>query len=166
MKSSTIPMICGVVLAAFSAAGVGHWWSVREFVTAAHHGLPIDTPVPVSPASPQPKIPQTRSSAPTMLAVNAPGKREAAGPSQSQKDFFESLVKEVKTLRGENLNLVDQMAETNRSLMQLEFRVDTHSASFRPLPVSEERSDTSFSDYDGPGVLPPRAEPVYPLAGE
>jgi hypothetical protein len=51
------------------------------------------------------------------------------------------------------------MAETNRDLMKLEFRVDTHSESFRPMVVSEERIDTSFED--GPGVLPPRAEPVF-----
>jgi hypothetical protein len=48
--------------------------------------------------------------------------------------------------------------------MKLEFRVDTHSESFRPLPVNDERPDTSFDD--GPGVLPPRAEPVFPFSDE
>jgi hypothetical protein len=42
--------------------------------------------------------------------------------------------------------------------MELNFRVNTHSEQFRPLPVSEERIETSFEDE--PGVLPPRAEPV------
>ena len=43
--------------------------------------------------------------------------------------------------------------------MKLEFRVDTHSESFRPLPVNEEQPFTQIDD--DPGVLPPRAEPVF-----
>jgi hypothetical protein len=50
------------------------------------------------------------------------------------------------------------MAETNRDLMKLEFRVDTHSESFRPLQVNEEPIETSFEA--APGVLPPKASPV------
>jgi hypothetical protein len=51
------------------------------------------------------------------------------------------------------------LAETNRDLMKLEFRVDTHSESFRPLPVTEDQPFTNL-DGDDIGVLPPRAEPV------
>ena len=61
-------------------------------------------------------------------------------------------------LQNQNRDLLDQLAETNRDLMKLEFRVDTHSESFRPMPVSEDRPFTSVDDE--PGVLPPRAEPV------
>ena len=61
-------------------------------------------------------------------------------------------------LQNQNHDLLDQLAETNRDLMKLEFRVDTHSESFRPMPVSEDRPYTSNDDE--PGVLPLRAEPV------
>lgn len=166
MKSSIIPMICGVTLAAVSAASFGHWWTVREFVTAAHHGLPMLAVPQPHPELPKAKTPETPPSISTMLAVNSSKNSEPEVPSQAQKEFFESLVKEVKTLHGENLKLVDQMAETNRSIMQLEFRVDTHSESFRPLPISEEGSDISSSDYDGQGVLPPRAVPIRSLTDE
>jgi hypothetical protein len=79
-------------------------------------------------------------------------------PDPAQKNFYEALLKKMETLQNENRDLVDQMAETNRDMMKLEFRVDTHSESFRPLPTSEAQSDTSFDD--GPGVLPPIALPV------
>ena len=75
-----------------------------------------------------------------------------------QKQFFESLVSRMESLQNQNRDLLDQLAETNRDLMKLQFRVDTHSESFRPLPVSEDRPFTSLDDTIG--VLPPRAEPV------
>ena len=72
---------------------------------------------------------------------------------------------ELRTLKNENRDLRDSMGETNRDVMKLAFRVDSHSESFRPLPTSEERDDTSFggNDDDFPGVLPPKANPVYSL---
>jgi hypothetical protein len=153
-------MICGVALAAMSAAGLSHWWSVRQFAAAIHHGPPIELPTPPRAVP----APATKPAAPPMIASADLKNQPAPANSQPQKEFFEALVKEVKTLRNENLNLVDQMAETNRDLMKLEFRVDTHSESFRPLPVNDERPDTSFDD--GPGVLPPRADPVFPFYDE
>jgi hypothetical protein len=83
----------------------------------------------------------------------------------ARKEFFEELLSEVRALRNENKNLIDQVAETNRDMMKMNFRLDTHSESFRPLPTSEERGDTSSfgNDFDSPGVLPPRATPVSPL---
>lgn len=66
----------------------------------------------------------------------------------------------MESLQNQNRDLLDQLAETNRDLMKLQFRVDTHSESFRPLPVSEDRPFTSLDDELG--VLPPRAEPVLP----
>ena len=153
-------MICGISLAAMTAAGISHWWSVHQFAAAIHSGIPIAAPSAVPAA-----LPPAKAAAPEALAINHQQQNKAApSPTGAQKEFFEALLTEVKNLRSQNLNLVDQMAETNRDLMKLEFRVDTHSESFRPLPVSEERSDTSLDD--GPGVLPPRAEPVFPTSDE
>jgi hypothetical protein len=158
MKTSTIPVICGVALAAMSAAGLSHWWSVRQFAAAVDSGLPIIN-APGSPeVKPQPaaqpvKVPDKSAN----LLAGTPAK-PATVPEPRQKDFYEALISKMNSLQTQNQDLLDQLAETNRDVMKLEFRVDTHSESFRPLPVTEDRPDTGFEDE--PGVLPPRAEPV------
>jgi hypothetical protein len=161
MKPSTIPMICGVALAAMSAAGFSHWWSVNSFVAAVDAGLPL--PAPAKPAAKPAESPAPKPAAPATLAAQAP-KPAAAPEAETQKKFYESLIAKMEAIQNQNRDLLDQVAETNRDVMKLEFRVDTHSESFRPLPVNEERLDTSFED--GPGVLPPRVEPVLLPTGE
>jgi hypothetical protein len=64
------------------------------------------------------------------------------------------MLRQIENLQNQNRDLLDQLAETNRELMKLEFRVDTHSSQFRPLPVTEERQEAHFDDAYG--VLPPR----------
>lgn len=161
MKSSTIPVICGISLAAASAAGISHWWSVRQFVAAVDAGIPVriqSGPAMSSPVKPLPAPSKAKSApAPVLADAKAPASRPATLDSH-EKAFFEALTTKIENLENRNRDLLDQVAETNRDLMKLEFRVDTHSEQFRPLPVSEDREDTSFDD--SPGVLPPRAEPV------
>lgn len=156
MKPSTVPIICGIALAAMSAAGFSHWWSVQQFAAAIHAGLPVASPEKPAEAAP------AKPAAPKLLAQTP--KNPAPATDAAEKKFYEALVAKMESLQNQNRDLLDQMAETNRDVMKLEFRVDTHSESFRPMPVSEERLDTSFDN--GPGVLPPRAEPVFPLSGE
>lgn len=146
MKPSTLPILCGSAIACMSAAGLSHWWSVQQFVAVVNSGQPVS----VSRPSATPK-----ATPPSVANAEVP---QADSPP-AQKEFYEALLTEMKQLRTENRDLLDQMAETNRDIMKLEFRVDTHSESFRPLPVNEERFDTTFDD--GAGVLPPRAEPVF-----
>ena len=162
MKTSSVPMICGVALAAVSAAGFSHWWSVNQFVSAVRGGLPL--PVHATVPAGVPQAPAAASPAPVQLAAKRALPVIAANSESSQKAFYESLVTRMESLQNQNRDLMDQVAETNRDVMKLEFRVDTHSESFRPLKVNEERSDTSFDD--GPGVLPPRADPVFLPTGE
>lgn len=155
MKTSTIPVICSVALIATIAAGTSHWWSVRQFVVAFNEGLPV-------PA--QPQIAPATKSRPTALAghKSAPAGENRINPTVAQdshqKDFYEALIAKMASVENQNRDLLDQLAETNRDLMKLEFRVDTHSESFRPLPVSEDQPFSSLEDEIG--VLPPRAEPV------
>jgi hypothetical protein len=156
MKSFVIPVACSVALVSMSAAVVSHWWSVESF-TAAVSLYPKGPPTPAPPsaalAQASPPLPATQRA----VAVSPP----VATPSRAQKEFFEALLDEVKQIRKENSALRDQVAETNRDLMKLEFRVDTHSASFRPLPTTE--TDPTIEPPiidDGPGVLPPRPEVV------
>lgn len=150
-------MICGTLLVAMTGAGISHFWSVREVVSA----FPTTPASLMVPGSPQRISKPDKAEAPRLPALAAV---QTPAASDAQREFFEDLVAEVRALRNENRNLIDQVAETNRDMMKMEFRLDTHSESFRPLPTSEERGDISSSpDDDFPGVLPPRASPVYPL---
>ena len=155
MKSSTPPLICSIALAAMAAAGTSHWWSVRQMVVSSTLAIQPSTPA-ISPAvapanssiAPQSPVPQGNES----IA------QHADSDSSAREEFFQSLIGEIRELRNQNRDLRDQIAETNRDIMKLEFRVDTHSESFRPLPVSEDRFDTTF-EADA-GILPPRAIPM------
>lgn len=155
MKPSTVPFICGTALAAMSAAALSHWWFVNELVAVSQQGVPLVAPVATEPKNPVVAPPAREPAILPALAKQAP----VPATESSQKDFYETLISRMESLQNQNRDLLDQMAETNRDVMKLEFRVDTHSESFRPMPVSEEGSFTNFED--GPGVLPPRAEPVF-----
>ena len=156
MKTSTIPMICGVTLASIIAAGTSHWWTVRQTVVAMNGQLPAHS---IQNPAPQAVTPQPAA----IAKVTAPPAHKATAPDSvpdsHQKDFYEALISKMASVETQNRDLLDQLAETNRDLMKLEFRVDTHSESFRPLPVSEDQPFSSLNEEDV-GVLPPRAEPV------
>lgn len=154
-------MACGVALAAMSAAGLSHWWSVRQFAAAVDSGFPL-APKEQPAGIPADVIPSDRplpAARPDLLATSP--KAAPAAQDAAQMKFYESLISKIESLQNQNRDMLDQIAETNREVMITNFRVDTHSESFRPLPVNEEPFDTSFDD--GPGVLPPRAEPVDEL---
>jgi hypothetical protein len=163
MKTSILPISCCFALTAFSAAGFSHWWSLQQFAGAIHPDAPIAVmtrrPAPATPTAPSSVTPapsQTPSKMAPAIARNA--STEAPSPHPEQKPFFEALIEKMNGLQTQNRDLLDQLAETNRDLMKLEFRVDTYSESFRPLPVTEERPFTSIEDSSG--VLPPRAAPM------
>lgn len=153
--SKTPPLICGAMLLAMVSAGMAHYWSVKEFV--AHYPTAPAARVlsaPVGDPAPDQKF-QT-----TPLA-------DLSNPKESgpREEFYQELLSEVRALRNENRNLKnieDQIAETNRDIMKMGFRLDGYSESFRPMPVQDRRDETTSFD-DLPGVLPPRATPVTPL---
>lgn len=64
----------------------------------------------------------------------------------------------MKDIELQNRDLRDQVAETNRDVMNLQFRVDTYSSSFRPMPVSDESAESIPDQVDG--LTPPRAVSV------
>ena len=158
--SPTPPMLCGTLLILMVGAGLGHFLSVQEIVS----NFPAGPAQRIFPAESSPKAPGKKDD-------NAPVADDLAfvpvpQAGDAQREFFEGLLSEVRALRNENRNLIDQVAETNRDMMKMEFRLDTHSASFRPLPTAEDRDRgdiSSMPDDDFPGVLPPRASAVYPL---
>lgn len=64
---------------------------------------------------------------------------------------FNKLVEQQETMSS-------QQSELNRELNAMQFRLDTHSASFRPLRSERETKDLSPSMNNGPltPLLPPR----------
>ncbi|MFT3992182.1 MAG: hypothetical protein QM680_12310 [Luteolibacter sp.] len=140
-----------------SSAAFSHWWTLRE--TILSDSIPPPAPLRTPAENPAPSPVRTpESGKPEALAKTTPNAPEI---SDSQRAFYEGMLAEMRKLRTENRDLLDQIAETNRDLMKLEFRVDTHSESFRPLPISEERIETSSdTTSDEDGVLPPRAQAV------
>ena len=162
MRYSFVPYLTCTALAAIFAAGLSHWWSVREFVSASTTNLKpyqidqlrdtAETLIPILPISSSP--------------AESPAKATAVAPvaESAREEFYASLLLKMNQLQNQNRDLLDQVAETNRDLMKLEFRVDTHSESFRPMPVTEELQSTSLEE--DVGVLPPRAQPVLLPADE
>lgn len=151
-------LICGTMLVAMVSAGMAHYWSVNEFVS--HY--------PSAPAARILPAPSDDPAQDTKIHNTPLAESSDIKESGPREEFFQELLAEVRALRSENKNLKnleDQMAETNRDIMKMGFRLDGYSESFRPLPVPDRRDDTtSFDDgYDLPGVLPPRATPVTTL---
>jgi len=211
MKSSLVPGICGLALAAMVAVGGHHWWDVHQQVAAWHASH--DTPaMPGQPSSGRSlagssdssnpaaseflrelkslrqenqnlrdemaetnrKLSTARQGAPSPVsspvretpkavasAINPPNTSSAPA-----KEFFQGMLDELRALKQENKDLRDQVAETNRDLMEVQFRLDTHSQEFRPLklknddsigdPTADRPITTQPRDAES-GVLPPRA---------
>jgi malonyl CoA-acyl carrier protein transacylase len=63
----------------------------------------------------------------------------------------EKIMERFAQLDRQNIDLRDQVAETNRDVMELQFRVDSHSESFRPLRAVQVNTLAPDSS-----VLPPR----------
>lgn len=147
-------------MTAMMAAGASHWWSVHQFAGMLNHGIAIAHQPTVAPVS-DPASPASVQS-PSPLANHTTAQQAAASitafstaDTARQKEFYEALIGKLSQVETQNRDLLDQLAETNRDLMKLEFRVDTHSESFRPLPLVEEQP---FSNLDiNNGVLPPRS---------
>ena len=165
MNPSAIPATCSLALTAVLAAGISHWWSVRQFTGMIENGVPV-VPVPADiPADMPQALPEALAANPASPTPSV--QSFAASSSTEQKEFFAALVQEMKQMKIQNRDLLDQLAETNRDMMKMQFRLDTHSESFRPLPVAEDKPAISLgqpqpgtSIDNRPGVLPPRAEPV------
>lgn len=146
------------------AAGIAHYWSVEQFMVS----LP-ETPIRNSSPAMLLESPPVQLSESPLLVVHRDTSRPIPAPSSDetnvQTEVLQEMLAQLKTLKTENNDLLDQLAETNRDVMKLQFQVDSHSEDFRPLPIPSEREiqRASYPPENDPGVLPPRAMPVYPL---
>ncbi len=77
---------------------------------------------------------------------------------------MDPLLEILAEMRGEQKRMRQQLAETNRDLAEANFRLDTHSDSFKPMTTDVERARTldSAPAMEGGGVgsghllLPPK----------
>ena len=171
MTRALTPSICLGTLACMIAAVASHWWSVNQLLAVfdASSSIPkvaaLQAPKPNNPKPVETtETEQPAAAVPDPAAADnpVPANPPVGEPIAMQQQFYQELIREMQHLRTQNRDLLNQVAETNRDLMKLEFRVDTHSDQFRPLPVAEDTFGTTFgtSFDDSPGLLPPRAEPV------
>ena len=153
MNINFIPMTCSLALTTMATAFVSTWWPVRDLGADMRDVTWLVVPNP-NQLNPQ-ALSEIRPAAES-LAIQKPVSKDT-NVVEIDKDQFESLLRELKQLKKDNSAILDQMAEINRDLMELEFRVDTHSESFRPLPTSEDQlvpPEATIID-ESQGVLPP-----------
>jgi hypothetical protein len=150
----TIPIICTLALTVMTAFFVKAWWPIRDMgcdFRAIQPRTFASIAVPVLPRI------EMKQPAPATVATK-PEQAPLDDESVSiDKKTLDSLIAEIQRLGKSNETLRDQLAELNRDLMQLEFRVDTHSESFRPLPINEEQIATTSEEpiEEEASLLPP-----------
>lgn len=150
----TIPIICTLTLTVMTAFFVKAWWPIRDMGCDLRLIQPKTLASISVPTVPRVEIKQPVTAA---VAIVSEQERKADDSVIIDKETFDLLLAEIRRLGESNETLRDQLAEMNRDLMQLEFRVDTHSESFRPLPVAEDQiATTSDEPSDGESdLLPP-----------
>jgi len=160
MKSTAVPLTCSLALIAMLAAGLSQWWSVNQLVIAVGGTMPkqmhLVAPAKSEPSRTSPARPQMPDGQNLATIQNSP----------AFEKLCETFINEIKAgkqklqvVEQQNQDLRDQVAATNRDIMEIQFRLDSHSESFRPMKVAPEQDQVQAPD-DGPGVLPPRALPA------
>lgn len=155
MKSSLVPIACGTALALMAGAATAHWSSVRDMAALAAL-LPANLPAAENPsirpaaptAVPDDKLAREAKS----FLAEARRDSEKSGSGAGQDVLFERYLTLMEGMAGQNQELREQIAQTNRDVYELRFQVDSYDGQFRPLKVEEE---PSYYDDGSSGVLPP-----------
>ncbi len=74
--------------------------------------------------------------------------------------YASNLVGQLQQIEAQQSAMMRQQAELNRELNAIQFRLDTHSSSFRPLRANSTQSGSSNNDFnfeDNP-LLPPLSQ--------
>ncbi len=162
MKLDPLSATVALALAAMSGAVCSHWAGLDAHLALARHaaGRTLGSPPPA---------PAATATATHLLATHDPPATTLAttttaaptpAPTPAATDVDHRILNLVERMQGEQLNLRDQLAEANRDLMELRFRVDTHSESFRPLRTTPEPDAILLPpDPAATGVLPPLDNP-------
>ena len=171
MKSAlTLPIVSGIALAVMAGAAASHYSSVNNLIAFAGmtraNGMPSTSPGPArlvsngqDARSIVAELQRQNESLEQTLAENEAA--ISAIPSQSERPVLSGSDNDMQRLLTElvaqNRYLRDQISETNRDMMTLQFQVDSHSTQFRPLNLAEDRKDLIAEPFeqDYIGVLPP-----------
>lgn len=138
-----------------------HRHQVSEMVARGSSGLPGHTPEPTA-AAPPPAAPGAEPAA-TLAVADAPEPppHTAHQPPRTQRE--DALLELLAEMRKEQKRMYKQLAEQNREISELTFRVDTHSDSFKPLRTDSERprsldasSGLQVPIGEDDNILPPR----------
>ena len=135
-----------------------HHYQVGELVERGGLDARLTQPAPQIAAL----VPQVQR-APVQLAVSdVPAARKPVASFQpGRTDREDALLELLAEMRKEQKMMHKQMAEQNREVAELTFRVDTHSDSFKPmktdsrLPRSLDRSSPQTPIGDGDSLLTP-----------
>jgi len=154
MKLDSIPLVSIAALTLMTGAVISHWLGVDDRLELAllrandsETGMVVEQ----SPESGTARlesplaVQQVQPARPVARAIDLPPNLEGR---------FVRALESIEQMNRSQDNLRDQVAETNRDLMELQFRVDSHSESFRPLRASQEPQAPT-----GNGVLPPLETP-------
>lgn len=164
MKSAlTLPILSGIALAVMAGAAASHYHSVDNMLAFAGmtraNGMPSISTGPARLVGNQrdaqsivEELKRQNNSLEQTLAKNEDAlsgiPQNAALPEISGSDNdMQRLLTELVT---QNRYLLNQVSETNRDMMTLQFQVDSHSTQFRPLKQAEEPFEQDYI-----GVLPP-----------
>ena len=171
MKPSLIPIACGTALALMVGAAAAHWSSVNHMAALAAL-LPANlspTKLTLPAVAPLPDDKPARE-AKDFLAEARRAEDAPVRPAKASHDpdaRFEKLLSVLEGTVEQNAQLRDQMANTNRDMLELQLRVDSYDGQFRPLKLDNEQEPRALEILEEPytstayddGVLPPIDSP-------
>jgi methyl-accepting chemotaxis protein len=105
---------------------------------------------------------------PVVVSLNQSGEQvtgaspagSRAGEMNATVEALNEIVSVLRELKEENQDLREQVKEANRDLTEMQFRIDTHSKSFRPM--REAAGSATQLDSGPPSshpLLPPKRRP-------
>ncbi|MBT8037479.1 MAG: hypothetical protein KJO21_08035 [Verrucomicrobiae bacterium] len=140
-----------------------HFQQVRLMVKQADDSPPSS--VGIAAVDPKYEVikPQSSLGAANVQVTPSGGASQSEMPTASDQRV-DPLLEILAEMRNEQKRIRQQLAETNRDLAEANFRLDTHSDSFKPLnaDVERPRSLDSGSSMNGGGarssheLLPPK----------
>jgi len=157
MSNVILPLFATIALSAIASISGMHYHQVSKMVAENQ----VTTSVVANTAQP---IDLSSNYDGFVPATPIAGTSEVSSDSAREEAYLKLLAQQTQMLsnmRNEQKNLVKQLSEANRDIDELTFRVDSHSTSFRPLRVNNERprtlnTDIPAVDGDATGLLPPK----------
>lgn len=165
MKPSLVPIACGTALALMAGAVAAHWSSVKHMAALAALLPPDLTPSAPAlfPVAPLPDDKPVREAKDFIVQARHSEDKPVPASHGSTDARFEKLLSVLESTVEQNAQLRDQMANTNRDMLELQLRVDSYDGQFRPLKITNEPRELEilgepYTAYDD-GVLPPIESP-------